>query len=116
MSTDLLAFLGFFAFAYAIYVASQAPILSGIQAAVEPSQRGFAVAIALFFNNLVGQALGLAVIGALSDRLAGEFGVAALGVAVFAVCFVSGVLAMAVFAWTAAQMRKTGYLDRMATS
>ncbi|WP_379545326.1 spinster family MFS transporter [Qipengyuania sp. DSG2-2] len=113
MSKDIVVFLGFFAFAYAIYVASQAPILSGIQAAVEPSQRGFAVAIALFFNNLVGQALGLAVIGAVSDWLTPEYGSVSLSIAVFGVCLVSGVAAMAVFAWTAAQMRSSGYLARM---
>ncbi len=107
-------FLGFFAFAYAIYVASQAPILSGIQSAVEPGQRGFAVAIALFFNNLVGQALGLAVIGWVSDWLAPTQGSLSLTIAVFAVCLVSGVLALAVFVWTAAQMDKSGHLAKMA--
>ena len=107
-------FLGFFSVAYAIYVMSQAPILSGIQAAVEPGQRGFAVAIALFFNNLVGQALGLAVIGWVSDWLTESYGSLALTVSVFAVCLVSGILAMAVFAWTAAQMGRTGYLEKMA--
>ncbi|MBD2843339.1 spinster family MFS transporter [Erythrobacter rubeus] len=106
-------FLIYFSFAYAVYVASQAPILSGIQAAVEPSQRGFAVAIALFFNNLVGQALGLAVIGWVSDWLAPTQGSLSLTIAVFAVCLVSGLLAMAVFAWTAAQMKSSGYLERM---
>jgi MFS family permease len=106
-------FLGWFALAYAIYVASQAGILSGIQAAVEPSERGFAVAIALFFNNLVGQALGLAVVGALSDWLAPAQGADALPIAVFAVCVVSGLLAMGVFIWTALQMRPSGYLARM---
>jgi MFS family permease len=94
---------------------SQAPILSGIQAAVEPGQRGFAVAIALFFNNLVGQALGLALIGWVSDWLSETYGSLSLTISVFAVCLVSGVIAMAVFAWTAAQMDKSGYLERMAT-
>lgn len=107
-------FLIWFALAYAIYVASQAPILSGIQSAVEPSQRGFAVAVALFFNNLVGQALGLSIIGAISDSLTDTYGASSLGIAVFAVCLVSGLLAMAVFAWTAAQMRSSGYLAKMA--
>ena len=106
-------FLGFFAVAYGIYVASQAPILSGVQNAVEPSQRGFAVAIALFFNNLVGQALGLAVIGWVSDWLQPSEGDGSLGIAVFAVCLSSGVLAFGVFAWTAAQMRSSGYLAKM---
>ncbi|MEL7199937.1 MAG: MFS transporter [Pseudomonadota bacterium] len=112
-SSGFWPFLGFFAVAYAIYVMSQAPILSGIQSAVEPGQRGFAVAIALFFNNLVGQALGLAVIGWVSDWLAPTQGSLSLTIAVFAVCLVSGVIAMAVFAWTAAQMGKSGYLERM---
>ncbi|MGH6787803.1 MAG: spinster family MFS transporter [Novosphingobium sp.] len=104
-SGALWGFLGFFALAYGIYVASQAPILSGIQNAVEPGQRGFAIAIALFFNNLVGQGLGLAVIGSVSDWLKSTQGDAALSIAVFSVCLFSGVLAMAVFAWTARQIR-----------
>ena len=108
-------FLIWFSIAYAIYVASQAPILSGIQAAVEPSQRGFAVALALFFNNLVGQAAGLSIIGAISDALTPSYGPSSLGIAVFGVCLFSGILAMAVFAWTAAQMRSSGYLAKMAT-
>ncbi len=113
MSTDFYGFLGWFALAYAIYVASQAGIMSGIQAAVEPSERGFAVAIALFFNNLMGQALGLAVVGGVSDWLAPTQGDASLAIAVFGVCVVSGLLAMGVFIWTALQMRPSGYLARM---
>jgi len=115
-SNEFWPFLIYFAFAYAIYVASQAPILSGIQAAVEPGQRGFAVAIALFFNNLVGQALGLAVIGWVSDWLTPTQGTMSLTISVFAVCLVSGVIAMAVFAWTAAQMGPSGYLKKMANN
>ena len=112
-SSSFWPFLGFFALAYGIFVASQAPILSGIQNAVEPSQRGFAVAIALFFNNLVGQALGLAVIGWVSDWLQPTQGDGSLGIAVFGVCLFAGVAAMAAFAWTAAQMRSSGYLAKM---
>jgi len=107
-------FLIWFSFAYAIYVASQAGILSGIQAAVEPSQRGFAVASALFLNNLIGQALGLAVIGWVSDWLTPTYGVSSLGIAVFGVCLTAGIAAMAVFAWTARIMGSSGYLERMA--
>lgn len=107
------AFLGWFGLAYGIYVASQAGIMSGIQAAVEPASRGFAVAIALFFNNLVGQALGLAVVGAVSDALVPTQGDSALAVAVFGVCLVSGLASMAIFMWTAAQMGPSGYLEKM---
>jgi MFS family permease len=112
-SDSFYAFLGWFGVAYAIYVASQAGILSGIQASVEPASRGFAVAIALFFNNLIGQTLGLGVIGALSDSLAPTQGASALAVAVFGVCLVSGVASLAIFAWTAAQMGPSGYLEKM---
>ena len=109
-------FLGIFALAYGIYVASQAPIMSGIQSAVEPSQRGFAVAVALFFNNLIGQAFGLGVIGWLSDTLEPTRGNAALGDAVLFVSLGAGMVALAIFAWTARQMRVTGYLERIADS
>ena len=60
-------------------------------------------------------ALGLAVIGWVSDALAEDYGSLSLTISVFAVCLVSGIAAMAVFAWTAAQMGKTGYLERMAS-
>jgi MFS family permease len=98
-------FLGLFALAYAIFVMSQAPILSGIQAAVQPGERGMAVAVALFFNNLLGQAIGLGVIGWLSDRLAPAHGAGALALALLLVCAVAGLVALAIFAWTARQMR-----------
>lgn len=94
-------FLVLFGIAYALYVSGQAPILSGIQHAVEPAQRGFAVALAMFFNNLLGQAVGLGLIGWLSDRLTPVAGDYALGQAVFAVCAVAGLAAMAIFVWAA---------------
>lgn len=112
-SDSFTAFLGWFGVAYAIYVASQAGILSGIQAAVEPASRGFAVAIALFFNNLIGQTLGLGVIGALSDGLGPTQGNSALAIAVFGVCLVAGLASLAIFVWTAAQMGPSGYLAKM---
>lgn len=106
-------FLILFSIAYGIFVSSQASIMSGIQAAVEPSQRGFAVAFALFLNNLIGQAIGLGVIGGISDSLGPSLGAGALGMAVFVVCLGAGLVSMGVFAWTAAQMRSSGYLEKM---
>ncbi|MEM6266743.1 MAG: MFS transporter [Pseudomonadota bacterium] len=113
-ATSFWPFLSWFALAYGIFVMSQAGILSGIQSSVEPGQRGFAVAIALFFNNLIGQAFGVPLIGWVSDALAVTYGEAALTYAVFGVCLGAGILTLVVFAWTAAQMSRTGYLDRMA--
>lgn len=100
----LTAFLTLFSLAYGIFVSSQAAILSGIQGAVEPGQRGMAVAVALFFNNLIGQALGLGLTGWISDRLEPSLGTGALGVAVLGVCASAGLLALAIFAWTARQI------------
>jgi len=107
------AFLGWFGLAYAIYVASQAGIMSGIQAAVEPASRGFAVATALFFNNLIGQALSLFVIGAMSDALTPTQGESALAIAMFGVSLAAGIASLAIFVWTARQMGPSGYLEKM---
>ncbi len=107
-------FLGLFALSYGIFVSSQAPILSLLQACVEPSQRGFAVAFALFFNNLIGQLVSAAIIGALSDHFTPAHGPFALNLSVFLVCLAAGLLAMVIFVWTAAAMRRSGYLARLA--
>jgi predicted MFS family arabinose efflux permease len=98
-------FLGLFALSYAIFVSSQPPILSGIQAAVQPGERGMAVAFALFFNNLIGQALGLGVIGALADTLPPAFGLSPLALAMLSVSALAGVVALLIFGWTATRIR-----------
>ena len=98
-------FLGLFAVSYAIFVATQAPILSLMQLSLDASERAFGVAFALFFNNLIGQALSAAVIGAISDAFKPSLGVASLNLAVFIVCAVSGVVSLGIFVWTARQIR-----------
>ncbi|MFO1239652.1 MAG: MFS transporter [Sphingomonadaceae bacterium] len=106
-ATTFWPFLGLFALAYGIFLTSQAPILSSIQNSVLPSERGFAVALALLFNNLLGQALSAAAIGRLSDMWHPEFGDFALNLAVMAVCVSAGVLGFGVFVWTGRQMRRS---------
>ena len=64
-------------------------------------------------GDVLGQALGLAVIGAVSDAMGPAYGDSSLAVAVFGVCLVSGLLSLAIFVWTAAQMGPTGYLEKM---
>jgi len=112
-SGDFAVFLGLFAIGYAIFVASQAPIMSGIQSAVEPSQRGFAVAVALFFNNLFGQAVGLYLIGWLSDTLEPSRGNEALALSVLGVSLGAGIVALAIFLWTGREMERSGYIERI---
>lgn len=106
-------FLGLFALAYGIFVASQAPILSLLQGCVEPAQRGFAVALAMFLNNLVGQGIGSAIIGWSSDTLAPAYGAMSLNIAVMTICAAAGIAAMAMFTWLARQMQRTGYIARV---
>ena len=43
-------------------------------------------------------------------------GNAALGEAVLYVSLAAGIVALAIFAWTARQMRLSGYLDRIAAT
>lgn len=106
-------FLGLFALAYGIFVSTQAPILSLMQASIEPAQRAFAVALALFFNNLVGQGIGSAIIGWTSDGLAPTYGPTSLNIAVMSVCAAAGIAAMVIFVWTAIQMERSGYIARV---
>ena len=105
LAGEFWVFLGLFAVSYAMFVATQAPILSLMQLSLDASERAFGVALALFFNNLIGQALSAAAIGAMSDAFKPALGAASLNLAVFIVCAVSGMAALAIFAWTARQMR-----------
>jgi predicted MFS family arabinose efflux permease len=106
-------FLILFALAYGIFVSSQASILSLLQASVEPAQRGFAVALALAVNNLVGQGVGAGVVGMASDGLTPTYGAFALNLAVMAICLSAGTVALAVFARLAMHMESSGYIARV---
>jgi MFS family permease len=109
-------FLVLFSLAYGIFVSSQASILSLLQASVEPSQRGFAVALALSINNLVGQGVGAGVVGWTSDQLAPAYGAFGLNIAVMAICLSAGTAALVVFAWLARHMERSGYIARVTSS
>ena len=63
------------------------------------------MAFALFFNNLIGQAVSAALIGGMSDAFGPSLGPASLNLAVFIVCVGSGLAALGIFVWTARQMR-----------
>ena len=98
---ELWPFLALFVIFYAIFLLTQAPILSLIQTSLDAGERAFGVALALFFNNLIGQAVGAGAVGWLSDQL----GPGSLGTAILIVCATAGVAALAIFLWTARQMR-----------
>ena len=99
--TEFWAFLAMFVVFYAIFLLTQAPILSLIQTSLDAGERAFGVAFALFFNNLIGQTVGAGAVGWLSDRL----GPGSLGEAILIVCALAGVMALAIFLWTARQIR-----------
>ena len=105
LAANFWIFLGLFAISYALFVATQAPILSLLQLSLDASERAFGVALALFFNNLIGQALSAAAIGAMSDAFKPQLGAGSLNLAVFIVCAGAGVVALTLFAWTARQIR-----------
>jgi predicted MFS family arabinose efflux permease len=105
MAGSLPAFLLLFALSYAVFVATQAPILSLLQLSLDASERALGVAFALFFNNLIGQAASAWAIGAMSDATRPQLGAASLNFALFLTCTLSAFGAAAIFAWTSRQMR-----------
>lgn len=94
-------FLALFVVFYALFLLTQPPILSLLQTSLDAGERAFGVAMALFFNNLIGQAVGAGAVGWLSDRL----GPGSLGDAVVIVCAASGGAGLLIFLWTARQIR-----------
>ena len=94
-------FLGIFALGYLTFLVAQPPTLSLLQLAVKPDQRAMAVAIAMLFNNLIGQALGAFLIGLASTNLAPDLGAMSLSYAVMAVSVCFGVPGALLYLWTA---------------
>jgi predicted MFS family arabinose efflux permease len=103
-ATSFWPFLGFFALGYAIFLLNQAPTLSLLQTFVKSGERAFALSIALLLNNIIGQALGPAVVGILSDALVPVYGVKGLNYAVMILCAAAGFLATAIYLWAAAAL------------
>lgn len=102
MSDDFWIFLGLFALGYMIFLLMQPPTLALLQLAVPPSQRAFGVAVALVFNNVLGQAFGAFVIGWMSDALAPTYAGLSLSYAVMITSIIFGVPAALAYLWTAA--------------
>jgi MFS family permease len=85
LSASFWPFLGLFSCGYLVFLIAQAPTVSLIQLSVRPDERAMAMAVAMLFNNLIGQALGGFLIGLASTSLAPTMGTHALGTAVIAV-------------------------------
>ena len=94
LSTTLWVFLGLFSLGYLLFLIAQAPTVSLIQLSVRAEERAMAMAVAMLFNNLIGQALGGFLIGFASTRLTPALGPHALGTAVIAVSALFGLPAV----------------------
>lgn len=98
-------FLGIFSLGYLTFLIAQPPTLSLLQLAVKPSERAMAVAVAMLFNNLIGQALGAFLIGLASTNLAASLGTMSLSYAVMAVSAGFGIPAALLYVWTASAIK-----------
>jgi sugar phosphate permease len=101
MSTRFWWFLVIFSCGYLTFLVAQPPTLSLLQLAVKPDQRAMAVAVAMLFNNLIGQALGGFLIGLTSTSLSATQGPMALSYAVLFVSVGFGIPAAFLYVWTA---------------
>lgn len=100
-ATSFWLFLGIFSCGYLVFLVAQPPTLSLLQLAVKPDQRAMAVAVAMLFNNLIGQALGGFLIGLISTSLNESEGAMSLSYAVLTVSIGFGVPAALLYVWTA---------------
>lgn len=105
-STNFWTFLGLFSCGYLVFLVAQAPTVSLIQLAVRPDERAMAMAVAMIFNNLIGQALGLFLIGYASTSLTPMFGRHALTWAVIGVSAAFAVPAALLYLYAAGGMAK----------
>ncbi len=112
MSTHFWTFLGLFSCGYLVFLIAQAPTVSLIQLAVRPDERAMAMAVAMIFNNVIGQALGLFLVGLASTTLTPLFGIKALSWAVIGISTLFAVPAVVFYCIAAGGMEggplKTG--------
>jgi MFS family permease len=105
LSTSFWSFLGLFSCGYLVFLVAQAPTVSLIQLSVRPDERAMAMAVAMLFNNLIGQALGGFLIGLASTGLAATMGSNALGMAVIGVSAAFGLPAVLLYLAAAQSIR-----------
>jgi MFS family permease len=105
MTTSFTPFLALFCIGYFIFLFATPSTLALMQLSVGPGERASAFAIAMLANNLVGQAIGAFLVGALSDTLAPDYGVMSLNYAVIGICAIFGIPGALYYFWTAAAIK-----------
>jgi predicted MFS family arabinose efflux permease len=101
MTSSFPAFLALFCIGYFVFLFATPSTLALMQLSVGPGERASAFAIAMLFNNLVGQAIGAFLVGVLSDALIPNFGSLSLNYAVISICALFGIPGALVYIWTA---------------
>jgi sugar phosphate permease len=96
--------LGLYVVGYILLVSTQGAAYSMIQAAVKPTERGTASAVGSLLANLLGYAIGPALIGVMSDGWADDYGAMSLSYAVMVTAVVSLIVSVCLFWWTSMAM------------
>lgn len=96
--------LGLYVVGYILLVSTQGAAYSMIQAAVKPTERGTASAVGSLLANLLGYAIGPALIGVMSDGWADDYGAMSLSYAVMVTAVVSLIVSVCLFWWTSKAM------------
>ncbi|GAB5459042.1 MAG: MFS transporter [Henriciella sp.] len=104
LSPNFWGFIGFFVVGYFVFMMPQGPTLSVLQDSLKPGERALGVSLGLFVNNILGQVVGLFVIGLMSDLMAPTFGSQSLNYAILILCAGVAVIGAASYLWTAAAM------------
>lgn len=105
MTTNFTPFLALFCIGYFIFLFATPSTLALMQISVKPGERASAFAIAMLVNNLVGQAIGAFLVGALSDALAPAYGIMSLNYAVISICALFGIPGVLYYVWTASAIK-----------
>ncbi|WP_164088990.1 MFS transporter [Sphingorhabdus sp. YGSMI21] len=99
--------LGLYIVGYILLVSTQGAAYSMMQAAVKPTERGTASAFGSLLANLLGYAIGPALIGVMSDGWASQYGAMSLSYAVMVTAVVSLTVSVGLFWWTSKAMSDT---------
>jgi len=111
-ATSFTSFIVFFVMGYFMFMVPQGPTLSVLQDSLKPGERALGVSLALFVNNILGQVIGLFVIGLMSDAMANSLGVRSLNFAVLILCAIAAIVGCLAYLWTASAMSKSTWRDR----
>ena len=114
-ATSFTGFISFFILGYFLFMVPQGPTLSVLQDSLKPGERALGVSLALFVNNILGQVVGLFVVGVLSDMLASSFGDKSLNYAVLFLCIFAAIIGFLAYLWTAAAMGRPTWQNRLET-